>query len=906
MSDYPAHQDVDAVIHDGSTVRIRPLLAGDRQALRSFLEGLSEESLVFRFFSPVKDLTWAVDRFLELDYRDNHGLVALRGPGREIVGHGCYMKTRPGRAEVALEVADSMQGEGLGTILVGHLAQAAVGAGIQVFEAEVMVSNHRMLKVFRASGFPISTRSAEGAIYVEFPTSPTAEALDRFERRDQIAAVAALRRVLEPRAIAVIVGSGRRGTFGGEVFHNLLVAGFPGPVHPISPQPVVHSVPAYPDVRQVPGEVDLAVVAVRAEAVPAVARACGEKGVRALVVLSAGFAETGAAGAARQAELLAICRESGMRLIGPNCMGVINTDPAHRLNATFAPEPPPTGRAGFMAQSGALGLAVIDQARDMGLGLSSFVSVGNRADISTNDLLEYWEEDTATGLVLLYLESFGNPRRFARIARRVGRKKPILAVKSGRAGAGRRPTGSHTGALMAAADFTLDALFRQSGVIRTDNLRALFDVAHLLSSQPAPAGPRVGLITNSGGVGELCADSCAAAGLLVPELAAATRGQLARTLPPASVAANPVHLAAGVPTAAYETAIAALGASGEVDALIVICVPPLPAWLDEVIPAIRRGVAGLDEALPAVAVIMSAGTAPAALSEGPRRVPCFGFPEDAAHALARAAEWSRWRQRAGAAPAEPLPDERTDEATALIAAALGHGEGWLGFPEAAGLLDCYGIAVAEWRPAAGEREAAAAARDLGGAVALKAVAPGVVRKREAGAVALGLAGDREVGRAARQMAVRLRRAGRQVDGFLVQSMAPPGRELLVGVVHDPVFGPVVACGTGGDGSVETTSDLSVRVTPIAPDDAEQMLRELAAFPQLEGRGGRPAADLGSLRDLLVRVGHLVENHEEVAELDLNPVVAGPGGSLVIDARVRLQQPRPASPYAARRRATAAG
>jgi acyl-CoA synthetase (NDP forming)/predicted GNAT family acetyltransferase len=845
-------------------------------------------------------MTWALDRFLELDYRDNHGLVALRGPGGEIVAHGSYMKTQPHRAEVALEVADSMQGQGLGTILVGHLAQAAAEAGISVFEADVMVGNYRMVKVFRDSGFPVSTRSADGTILVEFPTSLTAEALDRFERRDQIASVAALRRLLKPRSIAAVVGSGERGTFGGEVFHNLLMAGFPGPVHPVSPRPVVQSVPAYADLRQVPGEIDLAVVTVRAEEVPAVARACGEKGVHALVVLSAGFAESGEDGAARQSELLSICRESGMRLIGPNCMGVINTDPEHLLNATFAPEPPPPGRAGFMAQSGALGLAVIDQAREMGLGLSTFVSVGNRADISTNDLLEYWEEDPGTELVLLYLESFGNPRRFARIARRVGRNKPILAVKSGSARAGRGATGSRTGAALAAADVTVDALFRQSGVIRTGSLRALFDVAHLLSSQPAPAGPRVGMITNSRGVGELCADACAAAGLLVPELVEATRERLARALPAGSVASNQVHLAAGAPAAAYEEAISALGSSGALDALIVIYIPPLPAWLDEVVPAIRRGVDGLGKALPVLAVIMAAGASPTALSEGPRRVPCYRFPEDAAHALGRAAEWARWRQRA-ATPAEPPVGERTDEATALVADALGRGEGWLGVSEAAGLLDCYGIPVAEWRLARTPREAAAAAGELGGKVALKAVAPGLIRKREAGAVALELAGERAVGRAAREMAARLRAAGHRVDGFLVQSMAPAGRELLIGVVNDPNFGPVIACGTGGDGSTDSASDLSLRVTPLAAEDAEDMLRELASFPQLEGRGGRPAVDLGSLRELILRVGDLVEDHEEVAELDLSPVVAGPEGSLVVDARVRLERPRPRSPYAARLR-----
>ncbi len=490
-------EDVDVVLRDGSTVRVRAVLPGDRGELERFLHGLSQESRVLRFFSPIKDLSWAAQRFVDVDYHDRHSLVALRGDAGEIVGHGYYALEKQGTAEVALTVADSVQGMGLGTILLGHLASAASAAGITTFTAEVMPDNHRMLTVFRESGFPISVRSSFGVMQVTFPTQLTEEARERFERREQISAVAALKRFFQPRSIAVVGASRRRGTIGGEVFHNLLESGFPGPVYPVSPHPVVQSVSAFPDVRQVPGPVDLAVIVVPAAAVVDAARACAKKGVGALVVISSGFAEAGPEGRVRQAELLDVCRRSGMRLIGPNCMGILSTAPECSLDATFAPTAPPAGRIGFMSQSGALGLAVIDHARRVGLGLSSFVSVGNKADISGNDHLEHWEADAQTDLVLLYLESFGNPRRFSRVARRVGRTKPILAVKSGRTAAGARATSSHTGALLAASDATVDALFAQSGVIRADTLGELFDVASLLASQGAPAGRRVGIITNA-------------------------------------------------------------------------------------------------------------------------------------------------------------------------------------------------------------------------------------------------------------------------------------------------------------------------------------------------------------------------------------------------------------------------
>jgi acetyl coenzyme A synthetase (ADP forming)-like protein len=804
-----------------------------------------------------------------------------------------------------------MQGKGLGTILLGQLAEAASEAGVSVFVAEVLPENHRMVGVFRDSGFPLTSHTVPGLILVEFPTSLTAAALQRFERREQSAAVAAMRAMLAPRAVAVVGASRDRATVGGQLFHNLLAAGFQGPAYPVNPRAeVVQSVVAYRSVQEVPGPVDLAVVVVPAAGVVEVARACAEKGVRGLVVISAGFGETGPDGVARQRELLQVCRDAGMRLIGPNCLGVVNTAPEVSLDATFGPLLPRRGRVGFLSQSGALGLAIIDYANALGLGLSSFVSVGNKADISGNDLLDYWEEDDGTEVVLLYLESFGNPRKFARVARRVGHSKPIVAVKSGRSAAGARASSSHTGALLAGSDVTVDALFRQAGVVRTDTLAELFDVATLLANQPRPSGRRVAIVTNAGGPGILCADACEADGLVVPALSDGLRERLGAFLPAEASLANPVDMLAAAPPAAYRQSLELVVSSGEADAVIVIFIPPLATDPGAVAGAIRDG-AGAAEGLPVLTVFMSAQGVPAELNPQPppgapaqrraTRIPSYRFPEEAARALARAVEYGVWR----ATPPGRVPEfegVRRDEASGLLAAATADGPRWLAPDEVARLLDCYGLPLAPWRLAATPEEAAAAAGELGGPVAVKAVAPGLVHKTEAGGIRLALAGAEQVRAAAAEMAGGVAAAGHQVERFLVQRMVAAGVEMLVGVVNDPSFGPVVACGAGGT-AVELLRDVQVRITPLTDADAGAMVRSLATFPLLDGYRGAPPADVAALEDLLLRVGALVEAHPEVAELDLNPVVVLPRGqgAVVVDARVRVEAAQPPLPLAARRR-----
>jgi len=900
MSDgYPGHREADVALRDGSTVHVRPARAGDRDALLEFLRELSPDSRMLRFFTGAANLEWAADRLSEVDHRDRVTLLATAGSAGHVVAHATYIKTAAERAEVAFAIADALQGRGLGTILLGQLAEMAEGSGIRLFEAQVLPNNRRMIDMFRESGFPVSMRSEPGAVVVEFPTSLTPEALERFDRREQTAAVAAIEHFFRPRSVAVIGASRNRGGIAGEVFHNLLEFGFNGPVYPVNPKAdVVQSVLAYPSALDVPGPVDLAVLVVPAPAVVDVARECAEKGVRALVVISSGFGEVGEAGRTLQDELVSVCRAAGMRLIGPNCMGIVNTDPAVRLNATFAPNPPFPGRVGFMSQSGALGLAVIDRASALGLGLSSFVSVGNKADISGNDLIHFWEADQGTDLILLYLESFGNPRKFSRITRRVGRTKPIVAVKSGRSQAGARATTSHTGALIAASDVTVDALFRQAGVIRTDSLAEMFDVASLLANQPPATGNRVGIVTNAGGPGILCADACEGHGLEVPTLPEDVQRELAEFLAPEAALTNPVDMIASASAEDFGRTIEIVATRGGVDALVVIFIPPLVTKAEDVGAAVRKAVVDLGGKIPVLSVFMSSTGPPAELGGEATRIPAYEFPEEAAAALAKAVDYGRWKsQPEGVVPA--FAEVRRDEAAAGIATALARGPGWLPPDDVAALLSCYGLRLAEWRLARTPTAAGRAAKELGGPVALKAIAPTLVHKTEARGVRLSLTGQARVSAAAQEMAAEVAVAGHTVRRFLVQRMVEGGVEMLVGMVHDPVFGPVVACGAGGV-AVELMKDVAVRITPLADLDASAMVRSLATFPLLDGYRGAPKADVAALEDLLLRVSALVENHPEVAEMDCNPVKVLSEGAVIVDARIRLEVPAPPAPLAARR------
>jgi acetyl coenzyme A synthetase (ADP forming)-like protein len=892
---YPTDREADVVLRDGSTVHVRPVKPADEPRLLAFLRSLSHESRALRFFSAGADLEAFARDQSHVDYADVFGLIATTGVDARIVGHAMYARLDGEHAEVALANADAYQGQGLGTLMLGQLAEVAAAHGIRVFEAEVLPHNHRMLSMFRNSGFPVEVRVEPSELHVIFPTSLTDEALEHFERREQLAAANALATVLQPRSVAVIGASRQRGTVGGELFHNLLAGEFAGPVYPVNPSAaVVQSVAAYPHVDAIPGPVDLAVIAVPAAQVCAVAEQCASKGVRALVVISAGFAEVGAEGRARQAELLRVCRAAGMRMVGPNCFGVLNTDPTLRLNATFGPHVPPAGRVALASQSGALALAIIDRATELGIGLSSVVSTGDKADISGNDLLMYWADDPRTDVILLYLESFGNPRKFARLARQVGREKPIVVVKSGRSAAGARATASHTGALLAASDVTVEALFRQAGVIRTDTLSELFDVTMLLSKQPPPRGRRLGIVTNVGGPAILCVDTAEAEGLETPLLSDATQARLRAFLAPEASVENPVDMLAAATADEYRQAMALVAQDPHIDAVVAIFLQPLAGRDSDVEAAIAAAAAVVNGQKPVIAVLMSSGAGLDASS-----VPVFRSPEAAAIAVARAARYGAWRARD--VPPAVRPDGiQRDAAAAIVAEALGSDGGWLPPDVVTALLACYGLPLVEQRIAGTPVEAGQAAAALGGPVALKVIAPGVLHKTEAGAVRLGLVGAAATQRAAEAMSATLAGQGQTPSGFVVQRMAPDGVELLVGVAHDPQFGPVIACGAGGV-MVELLKDVSVRLAPLSAHDAAEMLRDLKTYPLLSGFRGSTPRDTHAVEDLLLRVGALADDLPDIAEVDCNPVIVHEHGATIVDARVRVERAAAPLPLGARRR-----
>lgn len=889
--------ETDVVLRDGSLVHVRPVRPIDHALLTSFIESLTPETFGLRFSHAPKpeeasnELVPHVDQF---------ALLAMRE--EMVIGHALFTVSIPDKAELTVVVADAYQGKGLGTILLGQLTQAAIANGISEFEAYVTPENAPILQVVRELGFPTVLKSKPGLIHVTFPASLLPEALERFNQRETVAAVAAMKKFFQPRGIAVIGASRERGGISGELFHNILEAGFQGPVYPVNAKTdVVQSVAAYRSVLDCPGPVDLAYIVVPTPAVLPVARECAQKGVHALVVISAGFAEASETGSQMQDELVKVCRRSGMRLIGPNCMGIINTDPQVSLNGQFSPYKPIPGKIGFLSQSGALGIAIIDYASRLGLGMSTFVSVGNKADISSNDLIQYWESDENTDLILLYLESFGNPRKFARIARRIGRKKPIIAVKGGRSAAGFRATQSHTGALVAASDVTVDALFRQSGVIRTDVLAEMFDVASLLTTQPIPKGNRVAIITNAGGAGILAADACEDLGLHVPELAADTQTALKDFLSPAAGVRNPVDMVASASSSDFARTIRVVADDPHVDAIMVIFIPPMALRPEQVAGEILKAARDLGGRIPILSTFMASHGTPEILSDRENRIPSYPFPEAAARALARAVQYGKWLATPeGNAP--DFTDLRREAAAAIVAHALKGGERWLTPKEVGNLLDCYGISLVRTLHAENPQEAGLAAQELGGRVALKAVAPGLVHKTDIGAVQLDLAGEDETKEAAEAMLKKLDSAGLDCTGFLVQPMVGAGVEMLVGVTHDPVFGPIVVCGAGGV-LVELLKDIVIRITPLTDQDASEMVRSLKTFPLLNGYRGGSHYDVDALEQLILRVGALVEDIHEIGELDLNPVIVLPEGKGVslVDARVRVAEALPPLPFGAKKR-----
>ena len=747
-------EHADVILRDGRTLRLRPPRAEDTGALLAFFAGLSERSLYLRFHGFPALNPHLVESLPAPDWHERGALLGtlVDEEGERVVAVANYVRLRdPKQAEAAFAVADEHQGRGIGTRLLEQLAERAAQVGIERFVAEVLADNRAMLGVFQAAGFELTRQLESGELEVQFPIASTDVYREHVDARDHEAVVASLRPFFEPTSVAVIGASKRRGSIGGELFRNILVGDFSGAAYPVNRdgEPVA-GVRGYRSVEEIPDPVDLAVITLPAAAVIGAADQALRKGVHALVVISAGFAEIGSEGRRRQEELLALVRAHGARLIGPNCLGIAVA--GQSLNATFAARSAPAGNIGFSSQSGALGLALLEAAESRGLGLSAFVSIGNKADVSTNDLLEWWEEDEATDVVLMYVESFGNPRRFGRLARRVARSKPILALKSGTTATGQKAASSHTAAL-AGSEAAVNALFHQAGVIRAASLDELVDVAALLSHQPEPKGRRVAILTNAGGLGILCADACDAAGLLLPELSEKTGMKLEALLAAEASVANPVDMLGGATATTYAQALPIVLADAQVDSVVVLFVPTVTATADEVAAAIDEATRHAASGKPVLAVVLSAAGIPAALRSEGASVAAFHYPESAARALGRLAQRAEWlRQPHGTVPVLDRIDREAAERVIERVLADSH-DAWLTPADTRELLLAYRIPLVEEEVAQSPEEAVAAADRLSYPVVVKTAAAGA-HKTDVGGVALDVADADAVRAAAERSAGR--------------------------------------------------------------------------------------------------------------------------------------------------------
>ena len=889
------------ILRDGSTAVIRPATLNDYKALQEFFARLSPESRRHRFLTTTQPPADLVRSFCDTSKPERlFTLVVTRSSGGAdtIVGAASYIARDSQTAEVAFAVDDQFQGRGLGTQLLERLALLAIRRGFTRFWAVTERENRSMIEVFRRSGFPVKETFDGGFVEVDFAVAPTQSSVELSEIRDRVFTAASLRPFFKPNAVAVVGASRNPQSIGYRLLDALISSRFQGAVYPVNPNArVVGSIRAYPSVSALPEQVDLAVIAVPRDVVLSAVDDCATRGVRALVVITAGFSEASdadGAGKRLQQALLDKVRGYGMRMVGPNCMGLLNADPAVQLNASFSPLFPPPGRLAMSSQSGALGLAILALAVQRHLGLSTFVSVGNKADVSSNDLLQYWEVDDNTDVILLYLESFGNPRRFARIARRVSRTKPIVAVKSGRTTAGRRAAGSHTAAL-ASNDTAVDALFHQTGVIRAETLDEMFDIAATLGSQPMLAGRRIGIITNAGGPGILCTDACEAGGLLVPEPSDKTKTRLREFLPGAASVSNPIDMIASAGPESYRKTIEVMLSSNEFDALVIIYIPVDRNGANAYAAAIRDGVKAGRAAgavgKPVLACMMASDELQSSLKLDNERIPTYAFPESAARVLSKIAGYSEWRkQPLGIVPG--FDDINEKAARTIIENALRErGPGWLTVEEARSVLDAFRIPQVPGGVAATADGAVDIAHKVGYPVAVKLASHSIVHKTDIDAVRLNLKDAESVRAAFEEIQKALKASGRlaEMDGVLVQPMISGGVELMIGVTDDPLFGPLVGFGLGGI-HVEIMADVQFRVTPLTDRDAADMVRAIRGYRLLEGYRGHPPADIKAIEEVLLRVSLMVERLPEIEELDMNPIFALPPGKgcRVVDARLRVR------------------
>ncbi|MEW2115248.1 GNAT family N-acetyltransferase [Streptomyces sp. NPDC005474] len=938
--EYPAHWEADVVLRDGGTARIRPITADDADRLVSFYEQVSDESKYYRFFAPYPRLSAKdVHRFTHHDFVDRVGLAATVGGEfiatvryDRIDADGLPASAPASEAEVAFLVQDAHQGRGVASALLEHIGAVARERGIRRFAAEVLPANTKMIKVFTDAGYTQKRSFEDGVVRLEFDLEPTDRSLAVQRAREQRAEARSVRRLLAPGAVAV-VGVGRApGGVGRSVLDHIRDAGFTGDLYAVNSafpedQKDIDGCPARRSVRDIEGPVDLAVVAVPAAYVPDVVTECGEHGVQGLVVLSAGYAESGPEGRERQRELVRHARTYGMRIIGPNAFGVINTAPDVRLNASLAPEMPRPGRIGLFAQSGAVGIALLSRLHRRGggvtgvTGVSTFVSSGNRADVSGNDVLQYWYDDPDTDVVLMYLESIGNPRKFTRLARRTAAAKPLVVVQGARH-SGAAPQG-HAVRATRLSHATVSELLRQAGVIRVDTITELVDAGLLLARQPLPAGPRVAILGNSESLGLLTYDACLSEGLMpLPPLDLTTGAS-----PEDFHRALAQALAGDTCDAVVVTAIPTVGEASARDAALAEALRSAAAEVPgKPVLVVHVELGGLAEALsaatstapqagspasgttggahqfrpaerPPAAVAKQPPAAPPQPSSSPapdscsRLIPAYPAAERAVRALGEAVKYAQWRREAaepGKVPESIDADIDEKRAADLIGGLLARGQGLtLGTEETRELLGTYGIPVRGALPAPSPDDAVAAARTIGYPVALKATAPHLRHRADLGGVRLDLADEEQ-----------LRRAYAELTGLfgtpdqvrpVVQGMAPRGVDTVVRAVIDPAAGAVLSFGLAGPAS-QLLGDIAHRLIPVTDRDAAALIRSIRTAPILFGWRGSAPVDSGALEELLLRVSRLVDDHPEVIAVSLEPVVVAQQGLSVLGASVRLAPP----------------
>lgn len=890
--------EVRAVLADGSVARVRPLDAGDLEELRRLHREMPERDRYFRFFT--LHLSPAIEKFLctLVSGPDAHMLALGAFVDGRLIGVGDFVVLATvEQAEVAFVVEHALHTRGVATLLLEHLVSAARRRGIRRFVAEVSGENTAMLRVFADSGLPHTTRRDGPTVHVEMDLDLDEGYYARVSDRERVADVASLRHLLRPASVVVVGASRRAGSVGHAVLRNVLAGGYTGTVYAINPHAEqIEEVPAFHTVAGLPEPPDLAVVCVPAASVPEVAEECGRRGTRALLVIAAGISDEPELANG----LLAAVRTWGMRLVGPNCIGLVNSDPDVWLDATFTAAGIPTGSVGVVTQSGGVGIALLEGLAGLGLGVSTVVSTGDKYDVSGNDLLLWWQRDERTRVGVLYLESFGNPRKFAWLARRLAAHKPLVVLNAGASPAAQRAAASHTAATATPA-ITREALLRQAGVISVDGLDELHSVVGVLTWQPLPSGNRVAVVSNAGGLGVLAADACARHGLDLAELSASTRSAIAEVTPPQASVHNPVDITAGIDIHTFGRVLELVISDPGIDAVLVPVVDTaITDPTSTIAPAVARPQqSGVTKPVVVVRVGSSVPVTALNADEGKVCIPCFNDPALAARALAHITTYAQWRaQPRGSVPDLPRIDIAAARAQITTELHDQPADGWLEPEAVQRLLACFGLPAVPTRVCTDEEHAVVAFRELGAPVAVKASATGLLHKTKAGGIALGVTAEEQVRTAWSTMRDRF---GEALRGVLVQPMVAPGREFLVGIWSEPVFGPLVVFGLGGV-DTDIVADRTHRLVPLTDRDASEMLGSLRAAPRLFGEFAEQRLDRDGLVDVLLRVARMAELLPEIAEVDLNPVIVTDHGVTIPDARIRIQQREPTDPLARRLRA----